>query len=45
MTKRMRWAGHVARMWRKLGACRIFVERPEGGRALGRTRRRWDDKI
>jgi hypothetical protein len=41
----MRWAGHVARMGEKRGACRILVGRPEGRRQLGRSRRRWDDNI
>jgi hypothetical protein len=26
-------------------ACRVFVEKPEGKRPLGRHRRRWEDKI
>jgi hypothetical protein len=30
---------------RQLGAYRIFVERPEGGRPLGRPRRRWEYNI
>jgi hypothetical protein len=34
--RRMRWAGHVARMGEV---------RPEGRRPLGRPRRRWEDKI
>jgi hypothetical protein len=44
-SRRMRWAGHVARMGEKRGAYRIFVGRPEGGRPLGRPRRRWKDNI
>jgi hypothetical protein len=39
--KRMRWAGHVARMGR--GVYRALVEKPEGKRPLGRPRRRWED--
>jgi hypothetical protein len=42
-TRRMRWAGYVARMGKKTGAHRILVGRPEGRRPLGRPRRRWDD--
>jgi hypothetical protein len=42
---RIRWAGHVARMGEKRGACRILVGRPEGRRPLGRPRRRWEDNI
>jgi hypothetical protein len=29
----------------KRSACRIFVEKPEGKRRLGRPRRRWVDNI
>jgi hypothetical protein len=42
-SRRMRWAGHVAREGR--GAYRILVGRPEGRRPLGRPRRRWEDNI
>jgi hypothetical protein len=44
-SRRMRWAGHVARMGEKRGAYRILVGRPEGRRQLGRPRRRWEDNI
>jgi hypothetical protein len=40
-SKRIRCAGHVARMRRKRNAYRIFVRKPEGKRLLGRSRRRW----
>jgi hypothetical protein len=40
-SRRMRWAGHVARMGERRGAYRILVERPEGRRPLGKPRRRW----
>jgi hypothetical protein len=43
--RRMRWAGHVARMGEKRNACRILVGKPEGKRPLGRQRRRWVDNI
>jgi hypothetical protein len=39
-SRRMRWAGHVARMGEKSSAYRILMGRPEGGRPLGRPRRR-----
>jgi hypothetical protein len=42
---RMRRAGHVARMWKGRGVCRVFVGRPEGKRPLGRPRRKWEDNI
>jgi hypothetical protein len=42
-SRRMSWAGHVARMGKGRGAYRILVGRPEGRRPLGRPRRRWED--
>jgi hypothetical protein len=39
-SKRMRWAGHVARMREKKNAYRLFVGKPEGNRPLRRPRRR-----
>jgi hypothetical protein len=44
-SRRMRWAGHVARMGTKRKAYRILVGKPEGKRQLGRPRRRWLDNI
>ena len=44
-SKRMRWAGHVARMGEERGAYRVLVGKPEGKRPLGRPRRRWVDNI
>ena len=44
-SKRMRWAGHVARMGEERGAYRVLVAKPEGKRPLGRPRRRWVDNI
>jgi hypothetical protein len=44
-SRRMRWAGHVARMGQKLNAYRILVGKPEGKRPLRRRRRRWEDNI
>jgi hypothetical protein len=41
--RRMRWAGHVARIGELRGAYNILVGRPEGRRPLGRPRRRWED--
>jgi hypothetical protein len=38
--RRVRWAGHVARMGEVRGAYNILVGRPEGRRPLGRPRRR-----
>jgi hypothetical protein len=44
-SRKMRWAGHVARMGEKRNASRILVGKPEGKRPLGRPRRRWVDNI
>ena len=44
-SRRMRWAGHVARMEEDRGVHRVLVEKPEGKRPLGRPRRRWQDNI
>jgi len=37
-SRRMRWAGHIARIWRSV--CRVLVGKPEGMRPLARPRRR-----
>jgi hypothetical protein len=44
-SRRMRWAGHVARMEEGRSVYRVLVGRPEGKRPLGRPRRRWEDNI
>jgi hypothetical protein len=41
--RRMRWAGHVARMGEKRNVYRLLVGKPEGKRLLGRPSRRWID--
>jgi hypothetical protein len=43
--RRIRWAGHVARMGEKRGVYRVLVVKPEGKRPMGRPRRRWVDNI
>jgi hypothetical protein len=40
-SRRMRWAGHVARMREGRGVYKVLVGSPEGRRPLGRPRRRW----
>jgi hypothetical protein len=44
-SRRMRWAGHVARTGEGRNVYRVLVGKPEGKRPLGRPRRRWDDGI
>ncbi|KAJ4446911.1 hypothetical protein ANN_13612 [Periplaneta americana] len=44
-SRRLRWAGHVARMGESRNAYRVLVGRPEGKRPLGRPRRRREDNI
>ena len=40
-SRRMRWAGRVARMGERRGVYKVLVGKPEGTRPLGRPRRRW----
>jgi len=44
-SRRMRWAGNVARMGEGRGVYRVLVGKPEGKRPFGRPRRRWEDNI
>ena len=44
-SRRIRWAGHVARMGEERGVYRVLVGKPEGKRPLGRPRRRWAHNI
>ena len=43
--RRMRWAGHVARMEAGRGVHKVLVGKPDCERPLGRPRRRWEDNI
>jgi len=43
--RRMRWAGHVARMGEERGVYRVLVGKPEGKRPMRRPRRSWVDDI
>ena len=45
ISRRMRLAGHVARMGEGRGVYRVLVGKPEGKRPLGRPRRRREDNI
>jgi len=42
-SRRMGWAGHVARMGERKGIYRVLVGKFEDERSLGRPRRRWGD--
>jgi hypothetical protein len=44
-SRRLRWAGHMAHMEERRGACRVLARKPEGRRPLGRPRRRKDSNI
>jgi hypothetical protein len=41
-SRRMRWAGHVARVGEE-SVCKVLVGKSEGNRPLGRPRCRWKD--
>ena len=44
-SRRMRWAGHVARMEEGRGVHKVLLVKPECKIPLGRPRRRWEDTI
>jgi hypothetical protein len=44
-SRRIRWAGHVARLGEGRGVYRDLVGRPKVRRPLGRPRSRWEDNI
>jgi hypothetical protein len=44
-SRRMRWAGHVARMGEERNVYRVLVGKPEGKRPLERPRHRWEDGV
>ena len=44
-SRRLRWAGHVARMEEGRSAFKILTGKSTGNRPLGRPRRRWEDNI
>ena len=43
--RRLRWAGHVARMEQFRNANRVLVGKPESKRPLGKLGCRWEDNI
>ena len=44
-SRRLRWAGHVARMEGGRSAFKILTDNTKGKRPLGRPRRTWEDNI
>jgi hypothetical protein len=44
-SRRMRWAGHVARIGEERKVYKVLVGKPEGRRPLGRPRCRWEDGV
>jgi hypothetical protein len=44
-SRRMRWAGHVARTREDRGVHRVLVGKPERKKPLGRPRHRWENNI
>ena len=44
-SRRLRWAGHVARMEEDKSAFKILTDKRTGKRPLGRPSRRWEDNI
>jgi hypothetical protein len=44
-SRKMRWAGHVARMGEGRNVYRVLVGKPEGNRPLERPRHRWENRI
>ena len=43
--RKMRWAGHVARMGERIGAYRVFMVKYDRKRPLGGRRHRWEDNV
>ena len=44
-SRRLRWAGHVARIEEVRSSFKMLTGKPTGKRHLGRSRRRWEDNI
>jgi hypothetical protein len=44
-SRKMNWAGHVARMGEERKVHKVLVGKPERKRPLGRPRHRWEDGI
>jgi len=44
-SRRISWAGHVARTGERRGVYRVLEGKHEGKSPLGRPRRRWEENI
>jgi hypothetical protein len=44
-SRRVRWAGHVARMGEERKLYKVSLKNPEGKRPFGIPKRRWEDGI
>jgi len=44
-SRSMKWTGHIACIWERIGIYKVLVGKPEGKRPMGRPRRRWEDNI
>ena len=44
-SRRLKWAGHVARMEEGRSAFKILTNKSTGKRPLGKTRHRWEDNL
>jgi hypothetical protein len=44
-SRRLSWAGHVARVGEGRGVYRVLVGKPKSKRPMGRPRCRWEDSI
>ena len=44
-SRKLRWAGNVARMEEGRSAFKILTSKPTGKKPLRRPRRRWEDNI
>jgi hypothetical protein len=44
-SRRMRWAGHLARLGEGRKLYKVLVEKSEGKRPLGRPRSRWENGL
>ena len=44
-SRKLRWAGYLARMEEGRSVFKILTGTPPGKRSLGRPRRRWEDNI